>query len=505
VAGTGPARIVETPDRRGRARPGLATADLALAGLFLLVAAPILFWNLGRPSLMGDEATFAQTAREALRDGHWLPLTFRGESFAFHPPLKVFAQALLYAIAGESELTTRLIDAVAGLVTALLVLRFGSRVFDRQTGLVAALLLVSAHGYVFNHGVRSGSLDGLLVLLMTSALFLYGEAALGLRPARFAACGLLLGAGMLCKWPVPLLAVAIMALDWAVLGRREPASAGRGLLLVLILTMVACLPWVISMTAVTGFPYLEALWFYDVARISRPLHPSHLHGLGFYFTTLFADFGFWPVLLLPAAGSLWVATRSGDRERARGLAFLFVWAGLILGAFSVPVSKLPWYVYPLYPALTLLVARGAFVLWPRRASARIALALLLGGLLAYRLADAARTSAHDTRVIEMHRFARYAHRLSGANVWIDEALKLWLSFREWNYYYANSLPVRWVAPPLPPAPRDGCVFLVTARPDEFLPDSAPYEHSLVRVANLAPEEAPIAIVDLCTGRLPSDW
>src|SRR4029453_15764320 len=142
------------------------TKDGAWAVVLVLVAAPLFLWNLGRPSLMGDEGFFAEAARGAAGDGHWLPLTLRGETFISHPPLKVWLQALVYLVVGESELSSRLVDVVAGMAALLLVFRFGRQVFDRGTGFLAALVLLTAHGYVFDHGVRAGVLDSLLVLLM---------------------------------------------------------------------------------------------------------------------------------------------------------------------------------------------------------------------------------------------------------------------------------------------------------------------------------------------------
>jgi 4-amino-4-deoxy-L-arabinose transferase-like glycosyltransferase len=309
---------------------------------------------------------------------------------------------------------------------------------------------------------------------------------------------------MLCKLPVPLLAVGIMVLDWSLLGRRQPASDGRRILLVAALTVLLCALWVGFMAAVTRLDYLRSLWDYVPARIVKPFHSTHRHGPGFYLGTLTADFGLWLLGLVPAAASLGQARRTGDARRARCLGFLFLWTAVVLAAFSVSVSKLQWYVYPLYPALALLVAHGAWRYRPRTRIARTALGLVLAGFVGARLARAVRTAAEDTKVIEMDRFARYARGLAGAEVWIDEALRPWVLFREWNYYYAARLPTRWVAPGSPPGP-GSCVFLLTPRPEAFSTGGDPYAQSRVQLSRVTPEEASTFIVDLCRGRLPSDW
>src|SRR4029453_18341880 len=141
---------------------------------------------------------------------------------------------------------------------------------------------------------------------------------------------------------------------------------------------------------------------------------------GFYVGTVAADFGLWLLGLVPAATSLWRARRDGDAPRARCLALLFLWTGVVLVAFSASVSKNAWYVYPLYPALALLVAHGAWRYRPRARSLQLARGLVLTGFGVARLPPAARASAEDTKVIEMDRFARYARGLAGAEVWIDE-------------------------------------------------------------------------------------
>ncbi|MEZ5312598.1 MAG: hypothetical protein R2862_02570 [Thermoanaerobaculia bacterium] len=93
-------------------------------------------------------------------------------------------------------------------------------------------------------------------------------------------------------------------------------------------------------------------------RWTEGIDPEHLQGPLYYGERIFEDFGAWLLLLIPAVVRI---SRESAAERERSFPAGFAGALFVLLAivsFSLPVSKLPWYLLPVYPILGLVLARG---------------------------------------------------------------------------------------------------------------------------------------------------
>jgi 4-amino-4-deoxy-L-arabinose transferase-like glycosyltransferase len=353
-------------------RPRRRLVPLAAALLVVAVAGVLLFHRLGAGSLGGDEAIHAQVARNAATSGRWLPLRLYGGLYLSKPPLKLLAEAAVFRLWGVSTFTGRVLDAAAGVATLLAIFVLGRRFLPIWAAILAALLPLTAREWVFNHNVRDGTQDAALGLLLTLSLLLYfGYVEDGRRRrARLAASTLMAGLAMLVKGPVGLLLLPVLlgyelSLRW--LRHEETPARPADALRHTALAVVPPLAYFAYLAVVAGRGLLEHLHHEVLLRATEGVDPGHLQGPFFYARLLGGDFGWWLLLLLPvlvvALGRSRRVLRDGGEgaARARRRAFVFAawWAGVLLVAFSLPVSKLPWYVFPAYPALALLIAGGA--------------------------------------------------------------------------------------------------------------------------------------------------
>jgi 4-amino-4-deoxy-L-arabinose transferase-like glycosyltransferase len=137
----------------GSAVPAARSASATLSGI-LLLAAVLLFANLGRPRMWQDEAETALLGRNTLRFGvprvwdgvnlvtQYYPLDFDRHLLFQKPWLPVYAVAASFALLGEGTAQARLPFAVCGLLTVYLTWRVGARLTgERSVGALAALLL----------------------------------------------------------------------------------------------------------------------------------------------------------------------------------------------------------------------------------------------------------------------------------------------------------------------------------------------------------------------------
>src|SRR6266571_738227 len=90
-----------------------ASSKAAYAAL-CLIAGFFLLYGLGAYGVMNNnESLYAVMAREMLESGSFGIPTLNGVPYLEKPPLLAWLVSGVYAVAGESELTSRLVPAVA--------------------------------------------------------------------------------------------------------------------------------------------------------------------------------------------------------------------------------------------------------------------------------------------------------------------------------------------------------------------------------------------------------
>lgn len=394
------------------------SSSIPLIGLsagVAILATHILFLNLGASSLRGDEAEHAQIAVEMVLHNHWFPPTYSGRPYLHKPTLKMMAVAGIFACCGIDEYGARFLDALSGVILVLLVFVFGARIWNPRVGAVSSLLLLSSEQLVFRHGLRAGVQDASLALLIAASLLLYFSYVSSARshPAALAGATVALGGATLVKGPTALVVVVptVMLFEIFVLSpERSAADFSRRLRDVLVLVgtgLGVYALWFSALWCVVGDPMKRSTYVNLILRNTSGLSPVHVHGLGFYPESLTKDFGPWLLFLLP--GLLAWARPDGPRDR-RAMELFGLWVLVAVGLPSLSVSKLPWYIYPAYPALALLAGRGIeeiFRQGRRRIVAAAILTVVVGTGLAVRVRRIERRAAQDKQVSPIARFADY--------------------------------------------------------------------------------------------------
>ena len=141
----------------------------------LMALSLVMFgWRLTTVPLTNwDEGIYANVNLELFHSHDWTKLTYFGANFLEKPPLQFWITSVLYGVFGPTELAVRLLPALAGLGTVLLIAWWTwSATKQRNTALIAGLLFVLGR-FTLVHAFRTGDLDGLLTLFITLAMFGY--------------------------------------------------------------------------------------------------------------------------------------------------------------------------------------------------------------------------------------------------------------------------------------------------------------------------------------------
>lgn len=482
---------------------------LGLAAV-LLVSSLIVFHRLGDASLQGDESIYANTSRESVERDVWWPLYKpSGQLFPNKPPAKPVMVAACFRILGESEFAARLPDAVFGVLTIGLVFLIGARRFGLGAGLLSSIVLLAAEGYLCVHGVRDSVMDSLITLLSVVICWAW----LNLRDE---------GRGRWVWWSAAAAAVVLVGLSKNALGvllavvlvvielsapiwerRRSPVL--RPALGIVATAVFAALAYFVLMMWVSGGAFASYQYRDVVMRATRGVDPVHLHGVLFYPRTLVGDFGPWLLLVLVTAFVVLRRRPVGDRRDA---AFLVLFAAIIIGGFSLSSSKLPWYLYPAYPALALAIGYGAREVvraFPSFVWRGLATMVILT-LAAIDLNSAWARVQKDVRVIDAERFARAYSQLEDARLIIDApSIVKHGRLRSWNRFYLEGAPnAQWFSrPPVQlVGAGQGCTFVATGEPASYPLTRAHPWRPIMKLRKLDRLAADIWILGTCDLEVP---
>ena len=355
--------------------------------VLLVVALPLLLWGSGATPLRDpDEGLYATIAREMVERGDWLTPRFNGLPYLEKPPLYYWLTALTYQLFGFSEWGVRLWSGVGALGTVFFTTLLGREAFGARVGFAAGLICATSLG-VFLYGRVVG------VDLLFTALFTLGILCF-LRWTRTGRTALLVGfylaaaLAVLTKGALGLLLPSLVVGGFFLLTGSRPRLGGLGVWWGVPLLLALVVPWHLwASRANPGF-----LSYYVVeTHVVRFLRGTAaiedevpLSTIGFLLVSL-VWFLPWSLFLPSATVALGRRWRSMPGLERSGWTLVCLWAGAVVGLFSLSAFRLEHYALPAFPALALLVAG----LWSQgRAGWLVGAPLALGGAGALLLAIA---------------------------------------------------------------------------------------------------------------------
>lgn len=168
---------------------------------------------------------------------------------SFRPPLLPLVLAGVYGAAGHRLWAARLVIAVIGAATCVVVMTVARRVFDQPTAVLAGLLTALYPKFVYYAGALVTETPCTYLLAVAVALLLAGRQA-ERRWWPWAAAGVALGLGTLARSSL-LLSVPVAAL-WVLIVRRQKRRALLEAALVVVGFVVVMTPWWVRNARVHG-------------------------------------------------------------------------------------------------------------------------------------------------------------------------------------------------------------------------------------------------------------
>ena len=353
-----------------------------------LLSIPIIFYRLGSYSLVnGDEGLYHYVARHMLEAGEWFRLEFTGEHRVYdtfmNAPIHYWAKAVLIAAFGDSYWTMRILSAAFGLLSVLMTYRLAGYLANRWAAFVAGLLQLTTVQFIYLHGARTGEMETIVTFFITLAAYLLLRALE--RGRSFVPHFICLA--VLANLKLPLVIVPIAADFLFLTLTRAARSRLRGWALTGLAILPLGLAWHIGQALAIGDQFWQVM-----GTMTRQASAGSDFGAETTLGVIIGNALFYGQVILFGAFPMAVAypfaivgvlaSGEGPRQR-RALRLPLVYAATVVAYFAVVAQHYPWYIIPMYPFLSALLAiwlerlRRAAPNTPVVLAASVILALLL--------------------------------------------------------------------------------------------------------------------------------
>ncbi|MFH1791048.1 MAG: glycosyltransferase family 39 protein [Candidatus Omnitrophota bacterium] len=325
----------------------------AAVALIMLFSAYLFLFGLGEMALTDpDEPFYAETAKEMMVRGEWLTPRIFGEPQFEKPAFYYWLIILSYKIFGVNEFGSRFPSAVFGILGILGVYLLASRLFSRRTGLYASLVMATTLEYIVL--ARACVTDMVLCVFILYGFVFYLDGYMkNDRKAPYLLAAACFGGAVLTKGPVGLVLPAAIIFIYLIAVKdpkavlRFPVLAGAAVFL------AVTAPWYYLMGKVHGGAFIGH--FFGFQNITRFLEPEHKIGDVFYYYIPIILGGFLPWSVFLPYGTGLIINR--DRDFRKQYALLLIWLAVFFVFFSVSRTKLPTYIFPVFPALAVFMGR----------------------------------------------------------------------------------------------------------------------------------------------------
>ena len=321
--------------------------DWVWIAILFLAAILIFTVNLGELPLRDwDEGTVAQVARDIFRsppDSHrWLYPTLGGEPYYNKPPLIHILISWSYSIGGVNELTTRLPGAILTALSIPLLYAIAREIYVRRSVAIYSALIYLTMLPVVRHG-RLAMLDGAaLCFFMVMVLCLLRSR----RDLRYC-LGVGIGFGLICLTKgmlgILLAVVAFVFLVWD----TPRLLTSKWMWFAMVLGSIPIALWYYLQINHYGDSFIsEGLFRQSFNRISQVVE-NHKQPLWYYPLEIIKYSSPW-IIFIPYS-----FRHSWENRNLSWAKLVLTWFSVYLIAISIMSTKLPWYVYPIYPSIAL--------------------------------------------------------------------------------------------------------------------------------------------------------
>lgn len=316
--------------------------------LFCFAASFLFFFLIPQiPLWSSDEGRFAEIARAMYVSGNWLLPYFNGLPYMEKPAFSNWMTAASYCVFGVNAFAARFpgIASALGCLAATYV--FTKRFLGAQTAYLATVCLLTSLGFVLVG--RFAVIDMEMIFFLSLTIFFVMAAIFDKKPSYYLLASIFMGITFLIKGLIGGALPALILFSFLIWNKKLNEIKKINWLGGILIFSAITIPWLI---AVTSFEpeFLDVFLFQN--QFQRFTSGVFGRRRPFYFFAYVLPIVSFPwIIFLPAA--IAEAWKSAKEKKALLMFFVF-WAGTIFIFFSIPNSKLPYYIVPMTLPIAIL-------------------------------------------------------------------------------------------------------------------------------------------------------
>jgi 4-amino-4-deoxy-L-arabinose transferase-like glycosyltransferase len=299
-----------------------------------------------------DEANFAEAAREMLVTKNFLQVQIDYKPFWEKPPLFFWLQAFCMYLFGICEFSARLVNALCGILTLLIVYSLGKRIFDYKFGLLWAMAFCGS--FLPHLFFKSGIIDPVFNLFIFLGIYFIAKSSLenNTKTKNLFICGIFLGLATLTKGPVAILIAILCTLVYWFIIKFKAFLTIKSVIICALSCMAVSFLWYGIETLFHGTWFIEEFIKYQIRLLTTP---DAGHGRPFWFHFVVILFGCFPASFF--AIMAFIKSNNSDTPIQKNFKIWMIilfWVVLIL--FSFVKTKTVLYSSLSYFPVTFLAA-----------------------------------------------------------------------------------------------------------------------------------------------------
>ena len=335
-------------------------SHLLWISLLAIVWLGSLAWRHLIPS---DEGRYAEIAREMLESGNWIVPRYNGYLYFEKPPLQMWANALTFQLFGLGEWQARLWTGLTSFFSILLVGFTVYRIWGIRAGTISALVLASSPLWII--GGHFNSLDMGIAFFMSAALCTLILALHAPEESRdekrwMLTCWAMMALSVLSKGLIGIVLPGFVLIVYSITGRDWHSWKRMHWLLGIFLFFLITAPWFV-LIAQQHPSFLNFFFIHE--HFERFTTNEHQRSAPWFFFIPLLLVGVIPwILHLPRAVLIGFNSRQDLSNSFKPLWLCLTWVVCITVFFSLSNSKLPGYIFPVIPALAILMGYSIWLL-----------------------------------------------------------------------------------------------------------------------------------------------
>jgi 4-amino-4-deoxy-L-arabinose transferase-like glycosyltransferase len=353
------------PDYNKSFMPRFSIFRSALCGVAIYV---LLLAGLNSVGLVGpDEPRYADVARAMYTSGDYVTPRLFGSPWFEKPPLYYWLAAASFHL-GISEFSARFPSALFALLFLGIWHWFSDREYGEGVAGWSCLIMATSLGWI--GFARAASMDMLLTTTLSAALAFFlswwreqksrdrTKPVSHRREWMLYAFYVALALATLAKGPLAVALAGLVVAGCMLHSRDWSLIPGMLLTPAVGVYAIIALPWYILCYVRNGWPFVEEFFIrHNLERFTSGEIIGHPQPFWFYLAVLpIAIFPWAPVLFVTIGAFLAGGWR--DVAANRRLFPLLYWVALPFIFFSISANKLPGYLLPILPPLSLLLAQA---------------------------------------------------------------------------------------------------------------------------------------------------